>query len=117
MTGVFPARSQRAISSSSGVRALAPVDQEQGDVRLAHRGLGLLAHSARQRVRVFVLIARRIHHSEFEPKQLPLALAAVARDAGTIVHQRQSFADKTVEQGRFADVGPADDRYGGKAGH
>jgi hypothetical protein len=68
-------------------------------------------------VRVLVLVASRIHHPEFEPEQLRIALAAIARNAGTIVHQRQPFADETVEQGRFADVGPADDCYGGEAGH
>ena len=83
-------------------------------VGLAHRGLGLLPHPAGQRLRVLVLEARGVDHPELEPEQLRLAFAAVARDARPVVDQRQALADEPVEQGRFADVGPADDGDGGK---
>ena len=96
---------------------LAPVDQEQRDVRIAHRRLGLLAHPARQRVRVLVLVAGRVDDPEFEPDQLGVALTPVARDAGAIVHQRQLLADEAVEKRRLAHIGAADDRDGGEAGH
>ena len=91
---------------------LAPVDHEQGDVGLAHRGLGLLAHPAGQRGGVDVLEAGGVHDAEFEPEQLPLALAAVARHAGAIVDQRDALADQAIEQGGFADIGSADDGDG-----
>ena len=50
-------------------QALARVDQEQGDVGVAHRGLGLLAHPAGQRLRVLVLEAGGVDHPEIEPEQ------------------------------------------------
>ena len=115
-TGVFPARSQRAISSSSGVSPSRRVDQEQGDVGLAHRGFGLRAHPAGQRLRILVLVAGGIDHPEFQPEQARLALAPVAGHAGPVVDQRQLLADQPVEQRRFADIGTADDRDGGKRG-
>ena len=97
-------------------QALARIDQEQSGVGLAHRGLGLLPHPAGQRVRVLVLEAGGVDHPELEPEQLRLALAPVAGHARPVVDQRQALADQPVEQGRFADVGPADDGDGGE-GH
>ena len=97
-------------------QAFARIDQEQSRVGVAHRGLGLLAHSAGKRLRVLVLEARGVDHPELESEQVRLALAPVAGDAGAVVDQRQALADEPVEQRRFADVGPADDGDGGK-GH
>ena len=116
ITGVVSTRSQRPISSSSGVSAFARIDQEQGGVGLAHRGFGLLAHSARQGLRILVLETGGVDHAEVEAEQLRFALAAVAGDAGPVVDQRQALADEPVEQRRFPDVGPADDRDSGQ-GH
>ena len=96
--------------------ALARIDQEQRRVGVAHRGLGLLAHPSGQAMRVLVLEARRVDHPEVEPEQLRLALAPVASHARPVVDQREALADEAVEQGRFADVGPADDGDGRK-GH
>ena len=92
---------------------LAPVDHEQGDIGLAHRGLGLLAHAPGQRGGIDLLEPGGVHDAEFEPEQLPLALAAVAGDAGAIVDQRHALADQAIEQGRFSDIGSADDGNGG----
>ena len=50
-------------------QALAGIDHEQSGVSLAHRGLGLLAHPARKRVRVLVLEARGVDHPELEADQ------------------------------------------------
>ena len=75
------ARSQRPISSSSGVSALARIDQEQRGVGVAHGGLGLLAHPPGKRVRILVLEPRGVDHAELEPEQLGVALAPVASDA------------------------------------
>jgi hypothetical protein len=56
--------------------------------------------------------AGSIDHLEFEIAQPALALAAVAGDAGAVIDQRDPPADQPIEQGRFADIGPADDRDG-----
>ena len=94
-------------------QALARVDHEQRRVGIAHRGLGLVAHPARKRMRVLILEAGGVDDPEFEAEQLGLALAAVAGHARPVVDQRQPLADEPVEQGRFADVGSADDGDGG----
>ena len=91
----------------------AGVDQEQGDVGVAHRGAGLRAHPPGQGLRVLVLIAGGVDHPEFEPEQARLALAPVAGHARPVVDERQLLADQPVEQGGLADVGPADDGDGG----
>ena len=114
MTGVVSARSQRADLLVERSHALRRIDQEQRGVGVAHRGFGLLAHPAGQRLRVLVLEARRVDHSEIKPEKLRLAFTAVARDARPIVDQREALADEPVEQGRFADVGPADNGDGGQ---
>ena len=93
-------------------QALARVDQEQCRIGVADRGLGLLPHPARQRVGVLVLEPGRINHPEVEPEQARLTFAPVARHPGPVVDQREALTDETVEQGRFADVGSADDRDG-----
>ena len=95
----------------------ARVDQEQCRVRLAHRGDGLGAHPARQGLGILVLVAGGVDDPEVEPEQARLAFAAVARDSGPVVDQRKLAAHQPVEQGRLADIGPADDRDGGKLGH
>ena len=40
------------------------------------------------------------------------AEAPVARHARLVIHQRELLADQAVEQGRLADIGPADDGDG-----
>src|SRR5690606_2283975 len=51
----------------------------------------------------------RVDHGEVQPQQVRIAEAAVARDAGLVVDQRELLADEPVEQRRLADVGTADD--------
>ena len=92
---------------------LSPVDHEQCDIGFAHRRLGLRAHPPGQAGGVVILEPGGIHHPEFEPEQLALALAPVAGHAGAIIDQRQALADKAIEQRRFADVRAADDGDGG----
>jgi hypothetical protein len=67
-------------------------------------------------VRIIVLETGGVDHSKIEADQLRLTLTAVARYAGPVVDQRQTPADQPVEQGRFADVGAADDGDG-RDGH
>src|SRR5678815_5546945 len=54
-------------------QAVAGIDQEQGGIGLADRGLGLGPHASRQRLRVLVLEPRRVDHPEVETEQERLA--------------------------------------------
>ena len=95
----------------------ARIEQEQRDVGLRNGGLGLLAHPAGKRGGVLVLVTGGVDDAEIEPDEVRVALAAVAGDAGGVVDERELLADEAVEERRLADVGTADDRDGGKAGH
>ena len=88
----------------------ARVDDEQDRIALGDRGLGLRAHAAGQRLRIALLESRRVDHREGEVHEPRLPLAPVARDARLIVDERELASDQPVEQGRLADVRPADDR-------
>ena len=109
--GILVAQPARDFLVERG-QTLAAVDDEQGDVGFAHRGLGLLAHAPGERGGIDLLEPGGVHDPELEPEQVPLALAAVAGDPGAIVDQRHALADEAIEQGRFSDVGSADDGYG-----
>src|SRR3954465_7752549 len=91
---------------------LAPVEQEQGRIGIAHGGVGLLPHAPRKGMRVLVLEACGVDHSELEPEQAGVTLAPVTSYPRPIVDERKSLADEAIEQGRLADIGPADDRDG-----
>ncbi len=93
------------------------IDQEQCHVGLVDRSLGLLAHPPRQGLRILILEPGRVDDPEIEAEQGRVAHPAIARHAGPVVDQRQFLADEAIEQGRFADVGPADDGDGGQRGH
>ena len=112
MTGVVSARSQRPISSSSGVRPSRASMRNSAASASRTAASVCCAHPARKRVRILILKPRRVDHPEVEPEQLGVALAPVASHAGPVVDQRQALADKAVEQRGLADVGPADDRDG-----
>ena len=89
-------------------QADAGVDHEEDGVGLGDGGLGLDAHAPGEARRLALLEARRVDDREAEIAELGVALAAVARDAGLVVDQRQLLADEPVEQRRLADVWPAD---------
>ena len=55
--------------------------------------------------------AAGVHQGERMPQPLDLGAEPVARDAGTIMHDRNSLARNTIEQGRLPDIGPTDDSY------
>ncbi len=76
---------------------LARVDQEQRDIGLAHRRLGLRAHPPGQRLGVFILEPRSVHHPKLEAQQLALAFAPVAGHAGAVVDQCDALADQAIE--------------------
>ena len=44
------------------------------------------------------------------------AVAPIARQTGVVRDQRVARGRQAVEQRRFADVGPADERHGGQHG-
>ncbi len=88
------------------------VDHEQHRVGGFHRGGGLRLHAAGEaRGRGFVETGG-VDHREVEIADMGAARAAVAGDAGLVVDQRETLANEAVEQCRFADIGPADDRDG-----
>ena len=98
-------------------QALARVDQEQGDVGVAHRGLGLGAHPARQACAGPRPRTRRCRSPGIRGRAGCASPSRRSRvTPGPVVDQRQPLADQPVEQRRFADIGPADDGDGGK-GH
>lgn len=94
------------------IDALARVDEEQRRVGISHGRRRLHAHPAGKRVRILVLETCRVDHPELEAEQLGFAFAPVAGYARAVVDERKALADEPVEQGRFADVGPADDGDG-----
>ena len=87
----------------------AGIDHEQQRVRELDRGLGLLLHARGQRALGALVEARSVDDREFEIAEPRLAFAPVARDAGHVIDQRELPPDQPVEQGRFADIRPADD--------
>ena len=103
---------QRGEGAVDRRRAGARVDHEEDRVGLRNRGLGLRPHAAGQTIGRRLFEAGGIDHGEFKIAEPRLALAAVARHARAVVDQRQAAADQPVEQGRFADIRPADDGDG-----
>ena len=93
----------------------ARVDHEHQRIRKGDRGFGLLLHPRGERALGALVEAGGVDHGEFEIAETPIALAAVAGDAGLVIDQRQLLPDQPVEQRRLADIGPADD--GDRKGH
>ena len=60
--------------------------------------------------------AAGIHQRERMPQPLDLGAEPVARDAGTIMHDRNPLARNTIEQGRLPDIGPTDYGYHSRHG-
>jgi hypothetical protein len=88
----------------------ARVDQQQRDIGRLDRALGLRRMRAS---RLSSLMSSSPAVSNTRNRRSPslrVALAPVAGDARQIVDQRQALADQAVEQGRLADIRPADDR-------
>ena len=87
------------------------VDHQQRDIGLVERALGLCPHATAERLRRCLLEPRRIDQAEIEIGDAALGLAAVAGDPRRIVDQRQRPPGQPIEQRRFADIRPADDRH------
>ena len=59
--------------------------------------------------------ASAVDHPKRKIAKPALAFPPIARDAGLIVDERAARPDQTVEERRFADIGPADN--GNREGH
>ena len=107
----------REIGKGAIVRrqACARVDHEHQRIRKADRGFGLLLHPRGERALGALVEAGGIDDGEFEVAETRISLAAVARNAGLVIHQREFLPDQPVEQRRLSDIGPADD--GNRKGH
>ena len=88
------------------------VDHEEDDVGRRDGGFGLRAHAAGQAIRRGLFEAGGIDHREFEIAEPAFALAAVAGNARPVIDQRQPPPKQPVEQGRLADIGPANNGDG-----
>ena len=95
--------------------AHARVDDEQGHVAFPDGRLGLGAHPGLKAFVGDVLEASGVDQLEVKVTNPARPEATVAGHARAVVDNGQALARKTVEQGRFADVGPADD--GESEGH
>src|SRR5208282_4705458 len=90
--------------------AFARIDQEQRHIRLFHRLFGLGAHARGQIAGLGALETGGVGDAKFEIGDSRGRLAAVAGQARFARDQRGFAPGETVEQGRFADIGPSDDR-------
>ena len=93
------------------------VDDEQHEIRAAHRGLGLGRHLGRERGRLGreAGLARSqpasgVDEHERAPVPFGNQLAPIARDAGPLFHDRGALTDDPVHERRLADVGAPDHR-------
>jgi hypothetical protein len=89
--------------------AFAGVDQEQADVRFFDGPLCLGAHPRFQALVGDILEAGGVDQLQLKVADSPRAEAPVASHARAVVDDRQLLAGEAVEQGRFADIGAADD--------
>ncbi len=90
----------------------AGIDEEEHRVRRRNGGFGLRPHAARQGFRLGFFQARGVDDGEGEVAEVGGALAPVAGDARGVVDQREPPAGEPVEQRRFSDIRPADNRDG-----
>ncbi len=95
--------------------ARAHVDEKQHRVGLGDRRLGLRAHAPDQACGGGLLESGRIDDGKIKIAEPARAFPPVAGDARAIVDQGDAPADQAVEQGRLADIRPADN--GEREGH
>ena len=89
---------------------LADVEQQDDHLRLVDRDAGLGLDGPLGRILGTVQVeAGSVHHGEFAPAPVGDAVKPVARQAGLRIHDGLAPAEDAVEQGRLADVRPADD--------
>ena len=86
----------------------AGIDHEQHAVGGGDARLCLLAHAGGQRAFRGFLKTGRVDYREAQVRELGIALATVTCHARPVIDQREFLAHQPVEQGRLADIGPAD---------
>src|SRR5207253_3056525 len=103
-----------------GRRPLARVNHEEHEVRFLDRGEDLAAHALDQGLLRGGIEAAGVYHRRLPALEAHLAVKAVARDAGHVVHERLAPADEWAEERGLTDVWSANDRDDGQvsaAGH
>src|SRR5205085_953594 len=83
-------------------------DHKQCNVGIFERALGLSPHSAGEGIGRRFLETGGVDHPKAEICEMAVALPPVAGNAWQVIDKRQLPADEPVEQGRFADIRPAD---------
>ena len=101
------AQALRDVAVGAG-EARARVDDEDHRVRLGDRLLGLARHLDGKALAGARLEAAGIDGDEAPLAGAALAVMAIARHAGKVVHDRLAAARQAVKEGRFADVRPPD---------
>ncbi len=91
------------------------VDDEQDHVGLPDRGLRLAAYGRLHLAGLRVVESPGVDERELAAAPLGGRVDAVARRAGKVLDDRDAFTDEAIEQRRFADVGPPNDRDDGPA--
>jgi hypothetical protein len=85
------------------------IDDEQQRVGLADRLERLAVDAGADHLALRLGIeAAGVDDAKVGAEVLGFAVAAIAREARRVVNERGAPADEAVEQGRLADVGPAD---------
>ncbi len=90
----------------------AGVDHKDDKVRFRDGLLGLLAHARRDAAGLGILQPRRVGEDDLMLADADARFLAVARQARHVVDKREPLACEAVEDGRFADIGPANDGDG-----
>ena len=97
-----------------GHDAVAGIDDEEHQIDLVQRLLGLEPHAPGQRLDRRLFQAGGVDDGEGEIGNAPRGFPDVAGGAGYLRHEGDMAADEAVEQRRLADVGAADDGYSWK---
>ena len=95
-----------AISAAGG-----RLDHEEHEVRLVDGDLDLRADGRLEDVVGVCGVAAGVHDGELPAAPFAAAVMAVAGHTGGVVNDGLPHADQAVEEGGFADIGPADDGY------
>src|ERR1700747_19804 len=90
--------------------ALSRGEDEQRDIGVGERALGLGLHPPGKRARDGLLEPGRVDDSETQIGDPSFTLAPVARDTGGIVDESNTPTDEPVEQGGFANIRAAENR-------
>ena len=110
MTGAVARRRIRCRLEVGGRGPGHRVDEEQDDVRLGDREMGLLLDARLDRIVGVELEPAGVDDDEPPAVPLGVAVQAVAGGPGAVLDDRRALAEEPVEQGALADIRSADDR-------